>query len=163
MSTYKELTVYKEARELYIKVYDAILRLPVEERFAMASQMRRASISITSNIAEGQGRGTIKDYIHFLYNSRGSAYELESQIIACSDLSLIDREILIELYNRNKRVIQLLNRMIDTLQEKVPTRRVNEEVETYGSKSLPEPYDSGKGIMCHNRYSHQQNLTISKL
>lgn len=141
MSTYKELTVYKEARELYIKVYDAILRLPVEERFAMASQMRRASISITSNIAEGQGRGTIKDYIHFLYNSRGSAYELESQIIACSDLSLIDREILIELYNRNKRVIQLLNRMIDTLQEKVPTRRVNEEVETYGSKSLPEPYE----------------------
>ena len=105
MSTYKDLTVYKEARELYIKVYDAILQLHVDERFAISSQMRRASISITSNIAEGQGRGTVKDYIHFLYNSRGSAYELESQIIACSDLSLIDREILIELYNRNKRVI----------------------------------------------------------
>ena len=63
MGSYRDLAVYQEGRKLYRLVYDALAELPLEEKYAMASQMRRASISITSNIAEGQGRGTIRDYI----------------------------------------------------------------------------------------------------
>ena len=79
MGTYKTLMVYKESRVLYKMTYFFARRLPKNEEYALSSQIRRASISITSNIAEGQGRGSNRDYIHFLYNARGSAYELESQ------------------------------------------------------------------------------------
>lgn len=142
MGSYRDLAVYQEGRKLYRLVYDALAELPLEEKYAMASQMRRASISITSNIAEGQGRGTIRDYIHFLYNSRGSAYELESQIISCSDLSLMKTETLQKLYTKNKLVIQLLNRLIDTLQEKSMPKGIHEDVVTYGKcDGLLEPFD----------------------
>ena len=133
MSTYKSLGVWKESRTLYKMLYAAVKQLPDDEKYAMSSQMRRAVISISSNIAEGQGRGTIRDYIHFLYNSRGSAYELETQIIACGDLFLIDKATLKILYYQNKKVITLLNALIDSLESKIAPKNVQEEVAVYGN------------------------------
>ncbi len=92
MGTYRDLDVWKESRVLYRMTYYLASRLPRNEEYALSSQIRRASISISSNIAEGQGRGSTKDYVHFLYNARGSAYELESQIIACGDLAFLIRK-----------------------------------------------------------------------
>ena len=133
MATYKELGVWKESRVLYKQVYEAVCQLPSEEKYALSSQMRRAVISIPSNIAEGQGRGTVKDYIHFLYNARGSAYELEAQLIACGDLSLVEKSILRSIYTQNKKVIMMLNKLINALQGKAEVHQVSEEIKTYGT------------------------------
>ena len=65
---------------------------PVGERFALVSQMDRSAVSIPSNIAEGYGRATTQDYLHFLRIARGSAYELETQLVLAEDLGLCGRQ-----------------------------------------------------------------------
>ena len=84
MSNYKKLLVWQETLVLIDEVYDIAMVLPDYETFALSNQLRRAVVSIASNIAEGAGRGTLKDYIHFLYNAKGSAYEVETQLIICA-------------------------------------------------------------------------------
>ena len=86
---YRELEVWQRARELIRAVYEATQGFPREELFGLTSQMRRAAISIASNIAEGSGRATTKEYIRFLYIARGSIYELETQVVAAGDLGLL--------------------------------------------------------------------------
>lgn len=66
--------------------------MPPSEIYALSSQIRRAVTSITFNIAEGYGRKTLKDRIHFLYIARGSLYELEAQLITCMDLGYLKQE-----------------------------------------------------------------------
>ena len=69
---YEELVVWQKAMELVRLVYQATRRFPVDERFALTDQLRRAVVSIPSNIAEGNDRGSNKDYAHFLSIARGS-------------------------------------------------------------------------------------------
>ena len=115
MTSYKELLAWQVARKLKDLVYRAVLQLPKNEEYALSSQMRRAVVSIGSNIAEGQGRGTINDYIHFLYIARGSAYELESQIIYCDDLHFLTQELSTELHDQIRYDVYLINRLISAL------------------------------------------------
>jgi four helix bundle protein len=89
---YKELETWVEARRLTNLVYDAIKIFPKEELFALTNQIRRCAISIPSNIAEGCGRQTSKDTIHFLHISRGSLYELETQFYLALDQKYISEE-----------------------------------------------------------------------
>lgn len=86
---FKELNAYQEAHQLALLIYKTTSRFPKEERFAIIDQMRRCSVSITSNIAEGFGRATSKDKISFYTISRGSALELESQSMISKDLGYI--------------------------------------------------------------------------
>lgn len=81
MSNYKQLEVWKIAMELVLETYKIIKDYPKDELFALTSQTKRAAISVVSNIAEGAGRQYKKDTIHFLHISRGSLYELETQLI----------------------------------------------------------------------------------
>lgn len=90
MRDYRELTVWQEAMKLVEAVYLAIKRLPVEERFALADQMRRAAVSIPSNIAEGHDRHSNKEFRRFLLIAKGSAAELETQLILCARLAYLD-------------------------------------------------------------------------
>ena len=78
---YKELIVWQKAMDLVDEVYALIRLLPKEELFALSDQMRRSAISIPSNIAEGHGRQTEKEYRQFLSIAKGSVCELETQII----------------------------------------------------------------------------------
>lgn len=71
----------------------ATRHLPVEERFGLGSQLCRCAVSIPSNIAEGSGRATSKDFVHFLNMAFSSSYELETQIILCENLDFIDKQI----------------------------------------------------------------------
>lgn len=77
---YRELDVYQMSMDLCEKVYGLVRKLPTEERFALGDQLRRAVVSIPSNIAEGNGRGTSKDYAHFLSMARGSLFEVRTQL-----------------------------------------------------------------------------------
>lgn len=87
---YSKLDVWVEARKLVNFLYDSTKLFPKEEIFGLTNQMRRAAISIPSNIAEGCGRQTSKDTIHFLHISRGSLYELETQYYLAFDQKYID-------------------------------------------------------------------------
>lgn len=75
---YRRMIVWQKAMQLIDMTYDVVWRLPQEELYALSSQMRRAVVSIASNIAEGAGRGTDKDVRHFMTIARGSANELET-------------------------------------------------------------------------------------
>ena len=86
---YRELIVWKRAMELVVEVYDLANRLPKEERYVLADQIRRSAISIPSNIAEGNGRSGDKEYIRFLSIARGSQYELETQLLLCVQLGYL--------------------------------------------------------------------------
>lgn len=78
---FKDLIVWQRAMELVVEVYQLVKKLPKEELFALSDQIRRAVISIPSNIAEGQGRSSLKEFSYFLSIARGSKAELETQLL----------------------------------------------------------------------------------
>jgi len=85
--SYKDLIVWQKARLLVRLVYEITRSFPKEELYGLSLQMRRAAVSVPSNIAEGYGRGTRKEYIHFLQTARGSLYELETQLLLAADMN----------------------------------------------------------------------------
>jgi four helix bundle protein len=90
MHNFKELKVWQKSIELAVEVYKATSLLPSDERFGLISQMKRCSVSIASNIAEGAGRGSSAQFKYFLTISQGSAFELETQLIISNQLELLD-------------------------------------------------------------------------
>ena len=86
LQSYKEFTVWQRAMELAAEVYRLAGLLPKFETYGLAYQMRRAAVSIPSNIAEGQGRNSTKEFINFLAIARGSQNELETQLLLCVKL-----------------------------------------------------------------------------
>lgn len=88
---YKELVIWQRAMQLVKSVYHLTKTFPPEERYGLALQMRRAAVSIPSNIAEGQGRQGPKGFAHFLSITRGSLLELETQLLLSIDLGYVER------------------------------------------------------------------------
>ena len=112
MGTYKGLYAWQKSMELSEMVYLATRSFPQEEKYALADQMRRASVSIVSNIAEGFGRGTDKDIAHFLYMAKGSSNELDTQIELSFRLKFIDNNVYISLRDKNMEVNKMLASLI---------------------------------------------------
>ncbi|MGL5452789.1 MAG: four helix bundle protein [Aeromonas sp.] len=106
MKTHKQLDAWLQAMVLVKMVYDITARFPREEMFGLTSQMRRAAVSIPSNIAEGAARGTTKEYVHFLNISRGSLSELDTQVEIAIMLNYCDEQS--EWQEQIKRVSALL-------------------------------------------------------
>jgi four helix bundle protein len=92
MRNFKELEVWKEARLLTKEIYLLTSTLPVDEKFGLTSQIRRCVISIPSNIAEGSAKDSQKDFLRYLQISLGSSFELESHLLLCIDLELLNKE-----------------------------------------------------------------------
>ncbi len=89
MESYRDLKVWQRSMDLVIEVYKLAKILPKTEQYALADQLRRAVVSIPSNIAEGYGRNATKEYIHFLNIARGSKNEVETQLLICVKLGYI--------------------------------------------------------------------------
>ena len=89
--SYRDLTTWRKARALVKNVYELTKLLPAEDLYGLTRQIRRAAVSVPSNIAEGYGRGSRKDYMRFLQMGRGSLYELETQLLPASDLGYVDQ------------------------------------------------------------------------
>ena len=105
IKTHKDLDVWKEAMKLAKEVYTLTARFPKEEMYGLSSQIRRASVSIPSNIAEGAARGSSKDFSRFLYISLGSLAELETQLLLAVDLGFIDNNALDESVQKVRRML----------------------------------------------------------
>ena len=89
---YRKLIAYQKAKEVVKRTYKLLKRFPAEERYAMCDQLRRASVSITSNIAEGINRYSIKEKSHFIEMAYGSLMEVSSQIEIAEDIGYITTE-----------------------------------------------------------------------
>ncbi|MCW5910544.1 MAG: four helix bundle protein [Cyclobacteriaceae bacterium] len=92
MHNFKELKVWQNARAFVKEIYLSTNTFPAEEKYGLISQMRRSAVSIPSNIAEGSGRRTDKDFVYFLNVSLGSAYELQTLLFLSQDLDLLNNE-----------------------------------------------------------------------
>jgi len=108
VKSYEDLQVWQQAMKLAELVYAFVRQFPAEERFVLSDQLRRAAVSVPSNIAEGFGRETKADFLHFLAMSRGSLYELKTQVELAARLGLAADKITI------METADSLGRMINT-------------------------------------------------
>lgn len=99
MHKINDLIIWKRSIELAKSVYLLCEKLPQDEKFGLISQIRRSAISIPSNIAEGAGRNSNKEFVHFLSIANGSSYELMTQIILCVELKMVEESETITVIN----------------------------------------------------------------
>lgn len=115
IETYKDLLVWQKAMMLTTQVYKIIKKLPKEETYSLSSQIRRAVISIPSNIAEGYGRHTPKEYAHFLSIARGSSFELETQLLLCEQIHYLQSSDVQPFLDILSELTKMLNSLIHKL------------------------------------------------
>ena len=126
LKNYKELKVWKKAYQLCIKIYKITKGFPKEERYGLTSQMRRAAVSVPSNIAEGYGRKTTQEYILALYIVYGSNCELETQILLSGDLGFIKSDDVKNLQRDMGDIERMLKALIKSLETKSLNPRILE-------------------------------------
>jgi four helix bundle protein len=112
---FRELIVWQKAMALARSIYAVTGDLPKKECYGMVAQMRRAAVSIPSNIAEGHGRLTDSQFRHFLGNARGSLYELQTQMELAGDLRYIETQVVHSLMGQGSEVARLINGLIASL------------------------------------------------
>lgn len=115
INSYKDLKVWNKAMDLTTMVYDALKTFPPKEEYGLSSQMRRSSVSIPSNIAEGYGRNSTLDYCRFLQIALGSAYELETQVELARRLDYVDNDTANKLATQLTEVGRMLNSLINKI------------------------------------------------
>ncbi len=114
--TFRNLIAWQKAKALAKDIYLVTRSFPKEEMYGLTIQMRRAAVSIPSNIAEGKGRSSRKDYCHFLTQARGSLYELETQVELALDLGYADSKTAKPLLSQCDELGRILNGLIRSLQ-----------------------------------------------
>ncbi|MDP3468981.1 MAG: four helix bundle protein [Daejeonella sp.] len=97
MHNIKDLKIWNKSIDLAIKVYDVSAKFPADERYGLISQIRRCAVSIPSNISEGAGRNSNKEFLQFLGIANGSSYELQTQLVITERLGFVDTKICNEL------------------------------------------------------------------
>ena len=117
MHNLKELKVWQKAMDLSVEVYKATSKFPKEEIYGLTSQIKRSAISIPSNISEGAGRNSNKEFIHFLGIANGSCYELQTQLIISNKLELISNETLDSLLKPIEEIQKMTYTFQNTLQK----------------------------------------------
>lgn len=118
VKSYHDLLVWQKAMDLSEEVYMQIKKLPKDELFEIVSQMRRAVVSVPSNIAEGQARGTAKEFINFLNIARGSNAEIQTQLLLCCRFGYLSEEEIRKSIALSNDVGKLLNLLIVSLRDK---------------------------------------------
>lgn len=118
LRSFEDLIVWQQAMLLAREIYKLVQVLPVEERYALSDQMRRAAVSIPSNIAEGQARNTSKEFIQFLHIAKGSNAELITQLLLCVDFGYLTEEQIRYARQLSYKVAQLLSALIRSLKNK---------------------------------------------
>ncbi len=110
-SDFRELKVWQKAMDLAVEIYSIVKLLPQQELFVLSDQMRRAAISIPSNIAEGQGRDSMKEFIRFLSVARGSLRELSTQLEICERVNYLEQS----QTNKARDLIEEIDKMLNAL------------------------------------------------
>ena len=134
--SFRDLAVWQRAIELTVEIYKLTAGFPDSERFGLTSQIRRATVSVASNIAEGYGRSTKGEYVLFLGHARGSAAEVETQLVIAKALGYGVPQLLGRSEKLCGEVSRMLHAMLKTLQSK-PSRQIPGP--SVFSPSVPSP------------------------
>lgn len=122
MMTHKNLKVWKDSISFVVDLYRATNRFPEEEKYGITSQIRRAAVSVPSNIAEGHGRCSDKELIRFSYIALGLAAEIETLLIISFELEFLDKMRFEELNGRNTAIIKMLSGLIRSVNNKMDSK-----------------------------------------
>ena len=106
MHQFEKLLIWQKAMDIVIDVYEVISEVPKDEKYNLIQQIKRSVVSIPSNIAEGSGRNSNNEFIHFLGIANGSSYELMTQLLILKRLQLIDEE---KINSINRRITEITN------------------------------------------------------
>jgi four helix bundle protein len=118
--SYRDLRIWQEAVELALVIYRATAEFPKHELYGLTSQMRRAAVSISSNIAEGKGHSSDGDFGRFLFHARGSLLELQTQVVIAGRLEYLTNEQLSDLTRVTDDIGRGLNGLIQAVRGKRP-------------------------------------------
>ena len=118
-SDFKDLRVWQHSMAICKDIYKILRLLPIEERFALADQIRRCTISVPSNIAEGQRRGSDKEFLHFLSISRGSLAELHTQLLLCINLEYVSESEITPIINELEEIDKMLNGLMQSISRRL--------------------------------------------
>ena len=119
MKDYKDLISWQKSMQLSVEVYKLTRLLPKEETYGLVSQLRRAVVSVASNIAEGYGRDSTLEYARFLKVARGSLYETETQLTLCEMLGFLTKEDITSAISLCAEIGRMLNTMLRRLQTQI--------------------------------------------
>lgn len=115
--SFQKLTVWQEAQRLVVDVYQLLDNFPLFERYALCDQIRRAIVSVPSNIAEGAAKPSDNEFAHFLDMSLGSAFEVETQLLISKNVGYIDVEIYESLMKELKEIERQINGLISSIRK----------------------------------------------
>ena len=118
-NSYKDLRVWKQSVDLALEISRYTQNFPKHELYGLTSQLRRAAVSVSSNIAEGKGRSSDKELILFLHHSRGSLLELETQVFIASELAYIEESQAKHLLSQVEDLAKALNALINSLKKSI--------------------------------------------
>jgi four helix bundle protein len=136
--SYRDLEGWQQSRLLVKNIYQLTKKFPKDEQFGLTNQLRRAAISVPSNIAEGCGRNHFKDSVQFFFISRGSLYEIETQLVLATDLEIISETALNQVMDQVTRCKKLLNGFINYFQQRannIQPTTINETLQEYGNSN----------------------------
>lgn len=117
MAHFKELLVWQKSINFVTEIYKETESFPKSEMYGLVSQIRRATVSIASNIAEGNSRRSVPDYVQFLRISRGSCAEVETQLIISKNLGFLNEEKSLKLNQDITEISKMLNGLINSLKQ----------------------------------------------
>ena len=115
MKSITNLTVWQKSIDLVVEIYRLVKKLPKEEMYSLSDQMRRAAVSIPSNVAEGRNRSSEKDFVRFLYIAKGSTAEIETQLFICIKLGYLEESDTRTAFDLCAEIGKILNVMISRL------------------------------------------------
>ncbi|HVN17420.1 MAG TPA: four helix bundle protein [Dongiaceae bacterium] len=119
---YKDLIAWQKAMELVTMIYDATEKFPSHELFGLVSQLRRAAVSVPSNIAEGRAHYSNRDFVRFLRHARGSLAEIETQVLIAQQRRYLDPATTAKLTDKIDELGRILSGLINSLSNVEPTR-----------------------------------------
>ncbi|MFL5403782.1 MAG: four helix bundle protein [Gemmatimonadales bacterium] len=125
MGDYRQLTVWKRAHDLTLTIYRSTASFPDWERYGLISQMRRAAVSIVSNITEGASRHSDREFIRFLQIAHGSACEVECHLLLSRDLGYLQSRSWVDLSTECRELGGMLNGLIRSLRSELPSKSRN--------------------------------------
>ena len=117
-SSFRNLRVWQEAMKLTAEIYKATVGFPRHELYGLSQQIRRAAVSVPSNIAEGKGHRSDKEFVRFLLHARGSLLELQTQVLIAEELQYIRNEESLRLLRLAEGVGRALSGLINSMSEK---------------------------------------------
>lgn len=135
IKSFENLIIWQEARKFTSKIYNLTRDFPQEELYGLTSQIRRAAVSVMSNIAEGFDRRTTKEFINFLIIARASVSEVQNDLYISLDLNYINKESFQTTYNHAQKIAKLINGLIAYLKTQSDiyskTTKINEQIQQY--------------------------------